>query len=133
MTRMTETSIIRSFTQSDFDCFARLSGDENPIHVDSEFSARTRFGRPVAHGLLLCSVLRALIEDIVPGGHLHEQCVMFPAPTFAGEPMRFFVQIVGDGERDSRQAFHCEMEVKRLADELVTCQGTASVRCSTLG
>ena len=35
----------RSFTQQDFARFADLSGDNNPIHVDPQFSARTRFGR----------------------------------------------------------------------------------------
>ncbi len=56
-------SVNRVFSQTDFDRFAALSGDDNPIHVDAEFSARTRFGRTVAHGMLLysiaCSVLGA--------------------------------------------------------------------------
>ncbi len=65
-----QTSIVRSFSQADFDSFARLSGDHNPIHTDPAFSARTRFGRPVAHGLLLCGVLRGLIDKVVPGGRL---------------------------------------------------------------
>jgi acyl dehydratase len=76
--------IERSFTQADFDRFARLSGDANPIHTDPAFAAATRFGCTVAHGLLLMSVLRGLIEQLVPGGRLVEQSVMFPAPTFTG-------------------------------------------------
>ena len=40
-------------TQEEFDLFARISGDDNPIHVDPEFSARTRFGRTVSHGMLI--------------------------------------------------------------------------------
>ena len=43
----------RVFSQSDFDRFAALSGDDNPIHVNPEFAARSRFGRPVCHGMLL--------------------------------------------------------------------------------
>ena len=35
----------RTLTQGDFDAFATLSGDDNPIHVDPAFAARTRFGR----------------------------------------------------------------------------------------
>ena len=33
----------RVLTQDEFDAFAKLSGDDNPIHVDPDFSARTRF------------------------------------------------------------------------------------------
>ncbi|NDJ34144.1 MAG: hypothetical protein GYB64_05715, partial [Chloroflexi bacterium] len=47
----------RTFTQADFDLFAELSGDDNPIHVDPTFSARTRFGRTAAHGMMLYSMV----------------------------------------------------------------------------
>ena len=46
-----------SFTQAQFDRFAALSGDDNPIHVDPQFAARTRFGRTVAHGMFLLSLI----------------------------------------------------------------------------
>lgn len=46
----TETHTLR---QADFDLFAGISGDNNPIHVDPAFSARTRFGHTVSHGMLL--------------------------------------------------------------------------------
>ena len=43
----TATLVRRTFAQRDFDRFAALSGDDNPIHVDAAFAARTRFGRTV--------------------------------------------------------------------------------------
>lgn len=76
----------KTFTQADFDAFAALSGDDNPIHVDPDFSARTRFGRTVAHGALLCSVLRGLVEEIVPGGRQIRQSTMYPAPRPPAKP-----------------------------------------------
>lgn len=116
-------SIERSFSQADFDLFARLSGDSNPIHVDTAFAARTRFGRTVAHGLLLCSVLRGLIEQLVPGGQLQDQKVMFPAPTFAGEQMCFTITMTDAGDSGS----NVRLEVLRVADGTVTCQGHGKV------
>ena len=128
MSQGSRVHIERSFKQSDFDRFARLSGDDNLIHVDAVFSAQTRFGRPVAHGLLLCSVLRGLLDTLVPGGRLIEQSVKFPAPTYAEEPMRFIATETGrDG--DETGMFHeCQLEVKRASDGMVTCQGNARMQ-----
>jgi acyl dehydratase len=77
----------RVFSQQDFDRFARLSGDDNPIHVDPEFSARTRFGRTVAHGMLLYSTVCAGLSGRLPGPGVVqlEQELMFPTPTYTGE------------------------------------------------
>ena len=118
-----QVTIVKIFSQADFDDFARLSGDDNPIHTDPAFSAGARFGRTVAHGLLLCSVLRGLIERVAPGGRVSEQSVMFPAPTYAGEPMRFSVSV--SGECDG--ALDLDLEVKRAEDDVVTCMGLARV------
>jgi 3-hydroxybutyryl-CoA dehydratase len=100
---MSETQIRarRVFTQSDFDRFAALSGDDNPIHVDPAFSAETRFGRTVAHGMLLYSALWALICDRFPGAVQETQELMFPAPTYADEPVRLEVDVVARPSADT--------------------------------
>ncbi len=123
MTGVQQVSIVKIFSQEDFDRFASLSGDNNPIHTDPDFCVTTRFGRTVAHGLLLCSVLRGLIEQLVPGARLDEQAVMFPAPTYANEPMQFAVKTTGGGGDGSKLT----LEVKRMDDGVVTCQGHARV------
>lgn len=113
----------RTFCQSDFNRFARLSGDDNPIHTDPEFSARTHFGRTVAHGLLLCSVLRGLVEEVMPGCVLLTQSVMFPAPTYTGEPMQFSVRPVASEGSGTQLS----LEVKRAGSGEITCQGYCTV------
>jgi acyl dehydratase len=82
-------------TQEDFDRFARLSGDHNPIHVDPEFSARTSFGRTVSHGMLLFSVVRSLLAQNWPGATLQTQSLMFPAPAYAGKTLQLVVEEQG--------------------------------------
>ena len=118
-----QISIEKTFSQAEFDNFAKLSGDDNPIHTNPDFCAGTRFGRTVAHGLLLCSVLRGLIEQLTPGARLDQQSVMFPAPTYANEPMKFTVNTVGGAGNGNA----LELEVKRMDDGVVTCQGQARV------
>lgn len=74
-------------TQADFDAFAELSGDDNPIHVDADFSARTRFGRTVSHGMLLYSRLWALLRQRYPEHRHAVQALMFPNPAYAEEEL----------------------------------------------
>jgi acyl dehydratase len=114
----------RVLTQADFDAFARLSGDDNAIHVDPAFCAKTRFGRTVSHGMLLSTVLRGLVEQLVPGGRQVEQKLMFPSPTFAGEAMRFSAVRKSDDGRHVVVEINCE----RIEDGVITCAGEATLR-----
>ena len=123
MTPARQITIEHIFSQDDFERFALLSGDNNPIHTDPDFCAGTRFGRTVAHGLLLCSVLRGLIDRLKPGGRLSEASLMFPAPTYADESMQFAVTVTGGSDDE----LELELNVKRINDGIVTCQGHARV------
>ena len=118
-----EAVIIHTFSQADFDRFARLSGDNNTIHKDTDFFKGTRFGSTVAHGHILCSELRWLIDRLKPGSRLSGQAVIFPAPTYSDEQLQFSVSVTGS--QDDKTGL--ELEVKRLDDNTVTCQGTATV------
>lgn len=118
-----KASLERSFSQADFDAFAELSGDHNPIHVDPCFSARTRFGRTVAHGALLCAVLRGLIEELVPGGRQIRQSTQYPAPAPTGELLRFEAETIAD---DGPVAT-IRLQVTRLSDMAITCSGQTEV------
>ena len=67
--------------------FADVSGDHNPIHLDEEFAAKTRFGKRIAHGMLGASFISAVL-----GYKLSEQKVVylsqtlkFIAPVFIGD------------------------------------------------
>lgn len=124
MTGRPQARIERVFVQADFDRFAKLSGDHNPIHVDPEFAARSRFGRTVAHGVLLMTVLRGLVEQLATGARMSAQTVMFPAPTFADEPMAFCAAVTGRSGRET----HISLEVRRVGDGVVTCQGSCTVQ-----
>ncbi len=84
----------RVFSQAEFDTFAALSGDNNPIHVDPAFAARTRFGRTAAHGMLLYSALCGLLSAHFPGHAQHTQSFTFTAPTFTDEAMMLQAEVL---------------------------------------
>jgi len=116
---MTAYVLERSLTQAEFDLFAKVSGDNNPIHVDPAFSARTRFGRTVSHGMLLYSVLWGLIQSRHPGARQKYQNLMFPAPAYAGEPLRFEVRPLDEN--------HFGVKVSRIADGTIVCDGDTAI------
>jgi acyl dehydratase len=92
-----------AFSQTDFDEFARLSGDDNPIHVDPEFCRRTRFGKPVAHGMMLFGMLDAAVNRWL-GEPLTvwSQELTFRAPTFAGDDLVATLRISTASDRSTR-------------------------------
>jgi acyl dehydratase len=115
----------RTFTQDEFDRFAAISGDDNPIHVDPTFSAETRFGRTVAHGMLLYTALWGLIRREFPDAVQETQDLMFPAPTFAGEAMRLEVDEL---DRPAPELRDLAVRVVAEADGTVTLDGRTRVR-----
>ena len=64
--------------------FAELSGDFNPLHVDTLFAADSRFGKPIAHGMLLLAFASRVLGMFIPG----RDCIIvsskseFPNPVF---------------------------------------------------
>lgn len=83
----------RLLTQEDFNRFAELSGDDNPIHVDPVFAAKTHFGGTVSHGMLLYSCLSGAIHQHFPGARQLKHEMMFPTGTLAGEEIVIRIQI----------------------------------------
>ncbi|MBY0530913.1 MAG: MaoC family dehydratase N-terminal domain-containing protein [Xanthobacteraceae bacterium] len=116
----TVISEIHAPAQTDFDRFARISGDDNPIHVDPAFAAHTRFSRTVAHGMLLVSILWGMLHR-----HLHDagrqlsQSLMFPNPAYAGEALRFTATV----EHAAQGRIALAIRIARVTDGAVTCEG----------
>jgi len=50
----------RTLTENDIMTFAALSGDDNRIHTDPEFSKTTPFGKQIAHGILGLAIASGL-------------------------------------------------------------------------
>ncbi len=67
--------------------FADVSGDRNPIHLDAEFARATKFGRPIAHGMLSAAFISALLADGPAGlaGIYLSQTLNFTHPVFEGD------------------------------------------------
>ena len=76
-----------SFTQEDVIAFAKISGDNNPIHLDQAYAATTPFGKTIVHGFLTGSVFSKVFGTIYPGeGTIYIlQEMQFKRPVFVNE------------------------------------------------
>lgn len=88
-------SLTKTFTEEDVLTFARISGDNNPIHVDSEFAAATRFERRVVHGMLTAGMISAILGMQLPGpGCIYlKQELNFRAPVYFGDTITAAVTV----------------------------------------
>lgn len=65
--------------------YAVMVGDHNPIHENEAYAAGTRFGTPVAHGLLVAGYAQTpLTELVAPGGVSVGYTVRLTAPVPVG-------------------------------------------------
>lgn len=80
-------SYSRTIGEQDIKQFAEVSGDHNPVHLDEEFAAQSRFKKRIAHGLLSASFISTVVGTRLPGpGSLYvNQTLKFRKPVFLGD------------------------------------------------
>lgn len=92
-----QTSSIRRFvTMEMVRAFAELVGDTNPVHLDEEYAASTRFERPVIHGALASAFISTVLGTRLPGpGCIYlGQTTRYLAPIYPGEPFTVTVHVL---------------------------------------
>jgi acyl dehydratase len=89
-------SLVTVVDEARIRAFADVSGDTNPMHLDPGFGSRTRFGGPIAHGMLAASFISAVIGTSLPGpGAIYmTQSLRFTAPVRAGDIITARVEVV---------------------------------------
>lgn len=77
-------SCTKQITDSVIRAFAELSGDYNPIHLDEEFAAGTRFGKRIAHGMISGALISAVLGNEFKERKIVylSQTMKFTAPVF---------------------------------------------------
>lgn len=89
----------KTMTDAHFLFFAGVTGDNHPIHYDDEYAKTTRFGRRVAHGLLVASMtavgastLSPLLEESVVA--FVEQSSRFLKPVHIGDTITPELEVI---------------------------------------
>lgn len=121
---MRET-LMRTVMDDDVVDFARISGDDNPIHLSDSYASKTRFGQRIAHGLYTASLISAVLGTRLPGpGAIYRsQTLHFHAPVKIGDVVTVFVEVVELNPEGRQAKLHCEA----LVDGQVVLDGEALV------
>jgi 3-hydroxybutyryl-CoA dehydratase len=119
-------SLSKALTQEKIDGYARVSGDFNPIHVDSAFAAATPFGGTIAHGMLLLAYLSEMMTQAFGRAWLSRGRlkVRFKGVARPGDTLTVRGKI--DRVQDGGRLFAAVECVNQAGDVLVT--GDAEVR-----
>lgn len=117
--------LMKTVMETDVVGFARISGDENPIHLCDVYASGTRFGQRIAHGLYTASLISAVLGTRLPGpGAVYRsQTLNFHAPVKIGDVVTVTVEVVELVSAGRKVRLACEA----LVDGRVVLDGEAIV------
>ena len=77
----------RIVTEKDIEDFAKISGDNNPVHLDEDFAKTTIFKGRIAHVMLAASFISTTVGTKLPGyGAIYiSQNLKFKGPVRIGD------------------------------------------------
>lgn len=119
-------------TQDDVDQFAILTGDTNPIHIDTEYAKTSRFGKRIAHGMLVAGHISSVLGTMLPGpGALYlGQQLSFKKPVYPGDNLIVTVAVID--VREDKPIVKLKTICTNQDDEIVV-EGEAVLFCPWLG
>ena len=91
-----KASLSRKVTEADIEECAKLTQDQNPLHMDETFAKEHRFGKRIAHGVISLGFLSAVMGNKLPGPGtiILNMDLKFLAPVFIGDIITAEVEVV---------------------------------------
>jgi len=80
--------------------FSDLSGDDSPIHSDSEFAKMNGYKGRIGYAFLITTILSKIYGTIFPGGSelcLKQEC-NFPHPYYIDDELIFKIEVIHKNE-----------------------------------
>ncbi len=82
-------------SEQDILLFAKVSGDNNPVHLDENFAKTTPFGERIAHGMYTAALVSAAMALELPGpGSIYlTQTMKFRQPVKIGDTLTIRIEV----------------------------------------
>lgn len=102
-------SVEKTITQKDIALFAYLSGDVNPVHLDSSYAETTMFKGIISHGMLPASLISNVLGTKLPGvGTIYlKQSLKFMKPVKPGDIIKAEIKAVQKDDEKKFVTFDC--------------------------
>ena len=113
------------FSQDDINTFAEISGDNNPLHIDLELAAKSRFGRTICHGMLIYASITELLANELPRTASVSQSLSFLNPVFANEEVSLVAEIMAASP--PAEGWQITTTITKL-DGAVACQSCTQLK-----
>jgi 3-hydroxybutyryl-CoA dehydratase len=99
-----QASMSKTISEYDVYTFAGVTGDFNPVHINSEFAKKSMFGERIAHGMLSAGLISAVIGTSLPGANTiyMGQELSFRAPVKFGDTITATVEVLEKIEGKNR-------------------------------
>lgn len=121
-------SFSKTISEMDVYGFAGIVGDFNPVHINEEVAKTSIFGKRIAHGMLVGSLISTVLGTKLPGeGTIYlEQNLKFKKPVFLGDTVTATVRVVDIINKD-KGIYRLETIVTNQQD-IMTHEGYAIVK-----
>ena len=86
----------KQITPENIATFAEITGDTQPLHTAPTFGIKTRFKKPIAHGMIGAGIISAAIGvNLAPGKVVVYlgQNMQFRAPVYPGDTITAVVEV----------------------------------------
>lgn len=111
-----KASFTKTISESDIYQFAGITGDYNPVHINSEYANQSVFKERVAHGILTAGFISAVLGTKLPGTDTIylSQNLDFKAPVKIGDTVTAEVEVLEkkDRKKNNSPTHNCQKSIE---------------------
>jgi acyl dehydratase len=118
-----KVEVEHAFDASSVEQFAKICGDNNPIHIDPEYAKKSIFGGTIVHGMLLSSLFSTLFGRSIPSSIYVSQTLQFKAPVHVGTPVKASLTVIKSEEKKKGFFITCMSECRIISTGILAITG----------
>jgi acyl dehydratase len=109
--------------------FAQISGDYNPLHMDSQYARTTNLKQRICHGMLLASFFSQVVGMFLPGirALYLSQTLKFISPCYIDDIITIHGEVIGKSDSARIITLNTKI-VNSVGESLVEGQAKVLVR-----